>query len=74
MVGHPDVYFVHGLYFRHQGSRWESCGNWKKARWRSVEVGAVPVTLVKYYKGKGPKHDNGNHRGWGAAKHDEDED
>jgi hypothetical protein len=72
VVGHPHVYFHDGHYFRRVRSHWERCGDWKKGKWKAVEVGKVPGPLVEHYAAKGPKPGKGKGKGrgkGGPAKH-----
>jgi len=72
VVGHPHVYFHDGHYFRRAGPRWERCKDWKKAKWKAVDVARVPGPLVKHYAAKGPKRGKGKGHGkgkGGPAKH-----
>jgi hypothetical protein len=64
VVGHPHVYFHDGHYFRRVRSHWERCGDWKKGKWKAVEVSRVPGPLVKHYAAKG----KGKRKGHGPAK------
>jgi hypothetical protein len=67
VIGHPDHYFSDGHYFRRAGSHWERCGNWKKGKWKSIELAMVPTPLARHYHAKGPKRGKGH--GHGPAKH-----
>ena len=71
VVGHPQVYFHDGHYFRRVSSHWERCGDWKKAHWKNVDAARVPDPLLKHYAKKGPKHGKGKAKGkgHGPAKH-----
>lgn len=70
VIGHPHVYFHDGHYFRRVSSRWERCRDWKKGKWKGVEVARVPEPLVKHYAAKGPKPGKGKGKGKGGpAKH-----
>jgi hypothetical protein len=64
VTGHPHIYFHDGHYFRPASSHWERCNDWKKRRWKTVDVTLVPVALVRHYGGPGP----GKGRGRGPGK------
>jgi hypothetical protein len=68
VVGHPHIYFHDGHYLRRAHSSWERCGDWKKGRWKPVDVRHVPGPLVKHYAAKGPKHGKGKDKGKGKGK------
>ena len=65
VVGHPHVYFHDGHYFRRVSRHWERCKDWKKGKWKSVEVAMVPEPLVKHYAKGGPP---GKAKGKGKSK------
>jgi hypothetical protein len=73
VVGHPQVYFHDGHYFRLVSSHWERCRNWEKGHWKTVDVAMVPDPLAKHYAKKGSKHGKGKAKGHGngPAKHDD---
>jgi hypothetical protein len=69
VIGHPDHFFLDGRYYRRIGPRWERCGDWKKGRWKTVEVALVPVPLVRHYERKRSKHGKG--KGHAPARDDD---
>jgi hypothetical protein len=68
VIGHPHVYFHDGHYFRRAGSHWERCKDWKKAKWKGIDVAQVPRPLVKHYAAKGKKHGKGQGHGKGKGR------
>jgi len=58
VVGHPDIWFRDGFYYRQRGGYWERCNRLRGGHWGRADWAYVPERL----RGRGPRHGDWDHR------------